>query len=38
MKGKKDKVEKPKEKEVEKTTTEEHVPGGGVKTKPEDDE
>lgn len=38
MKGWKNKVEKPKSKEQEKTTTEEHVPGGGVKTKPEDDE
>ena len=38
MKGKKDKVQKPKKKEEEKTTTEEHVPGGGVKTKPEPEE
>ena len=34
MKDKKNKVEKPKQKEEEKTTTEKHVPGGGIKTKP----
>ena len=37
MKDKKNKVEKPKQKE-EENTTEEHVPGGGIKTKPPKDE